>query len=489
MNSCDRVHLSSFVIACSVAMVGLLGGCAAPVAPLVKETSAAPKRAKALSPVEAKLNAGVRSPIAYKTREDGVKVMVEAFSLSNNAGMRRVSESIKAMGTALAGLQDMVGVAGGGLQTASLQAYGLMGVKEFRQGEAVLLYDEKSRELSSIRGQDVDLQFSFSNKGELRSWGSEIVKSPDGTTGSLSLEASSRVWRPYEIPSPSAPWICGPSVQAEEVSPVSLMNKSRGLLQEDEGSDEKESEAEPIGDALPIATRPPGLGDLSGMDEAPAREETEDFVQPDDDFCGPDPLWVAPEPVPFVVAGGEYPEYLETLNFRFSLVPRGDQSLAFQLTATLDEPGNVPNTGWRIPTRWKLQAQVPGLAFNWESSLNLIPNNSFFEGQGKMIVEVSGGQEQFNYGLTFREATRASTFSMTNLGAKMKLLITSDYGSPPHTRLLSTEAGNDLEIGTVEMKPGSSNVALVRFNDGKRIEWELFPTGLFGVNPAVSLSN
>jgi hypothetical protein len=450
--------------------------------------------------LNAKLNAGVKNAIRYETREEKVAVMTQAFSVSKNEGLVKAGESFSAIGRSLAGLQNLV--SGSPVSTTSglryqktgaptlyvssgNNAYSLAAIQELRQGDTVITYDEQTSELKSIRSPDTEINCEFTNNGNQRTWAAELRKSPDGTTGALAIDVNSKTWKTYGIPQPSAPWVCKPAPKRPAViptpiasplptnAPVETVNATPTMLPEPSPTPTPRGETTDQYTLGQVTD-----GEMPGID-APYDNDVYDKTDEADDYddglpaCGPDPNWVAPEPLPFRVGGGEYPEYVESLNIRLNITPRGDESLAFAFSAELSEPENIPNTNLRLPTRWNFVARVPGLTFDWGSKLSMIPKNSTFEAKGKMLVEVAKGEEQFNYVLGFKEARRATTFSMTNVGAKVTLLMAADNGNQPVTRLISSEDNSDL--GTVEMKPGHSNIALVRFNDGTLMEWELWP--------------
>lgn len=478
-------HRLPVVLSATLSLGLLATGCVTvqqPTGPVTPTRTKATSGGTSPTAIAARLDAGVQKAITYKSREDKVEVMTSAFSLSKNKGLLKAADSVKAMGTSLAGLQNLTTATsapasryrvGDGPSLRMIGAHGtyaLAGLKELKQGDVVLVYDDQTREVTNIRGKDAELRFKFNDQGNKRAWSSEIVKSPDGTTGKLSLEVDGIGWKSVPMPQQTAPWICEPASPRPRSAPPTSPPPAWTPGPNDT----------PVPAETPTWT--PGPNDTPAPAWTPMADADEVYEESYDDpdagpSCGPDPNWVEPEPIPFRVAGNEYPEYVEALSFRFSIAPKGDENLAIEFAATLDEPSNVPNTTLRLPTHWNLLARVPGLTLNWDSRLKLIPNNSTFEGKGKMLVEVENGEEQFNYVVNFKEASRAASFSMTNVGAKMKLFIASDNGSTPVTRLISTE--NDSDLGTVEMKPGSSNVALVRFNDGKKMEWELFPNDLF----------
>lgn len=472
-------------------------------APAVSRRKAA-KKSIGTEALNTKLNAGVKNAIKYETREQKVAVMTQAFSTSKNEGLVKAGESFSALGRSLAGLQGLVT----GTRTATKagplvketpgaaalyvssnkNSYRLLASQEFREGDTVITYDEQTKELTSIRSPDTELKCEFTNQGNQRTWTAELIKSPDGTSGALAVEVYSETWKPYELPQPRAPWVCEPASPRPSKAPAPVASPNETPRPTPTPAQDPEAtpttpRPEPTptanGEASTQYTLRRGNDDENSeaheLSDDNFYDETEDPYGYDDERprCGPDPNWVAPLPPPFRVAAGEYPEHIESLNIRLNLLPRGDESLAFSFTAELSEPENVPNTNLRIPTRWQFIARIPGLTFDWESKLNLIPKTSTFEAKGKMLVEVPDGEEQFNYVLGFKEARRSSTFSMTNVGAKITLLMASDDGNRPVTRLISSEDNSDL--GTIEMKPGHSNIALVRFNDGTSMEWELWP--------------
>ncbi|MEB3329960.1 MAG: hypothetical protein VKQ33_12070 [Candidatus Sericytochromatia bacterium] len=477
---------------------------AAPVAepPVVKARRTDGGRAA----INARLRTGVRKPISYASPEDRVEVMTEAFSLSRNEGLQKASESFRALGSSFAGLQALTSPTGSTGSSryhvvSSREGYALNGLTEYPKGDAVIVYDEETKEVTAVRSSDSELRLKFDRRGNTRSWSSEIVRSPDGTKGLLAVQVSAQDWVPYELPHQTrAPWVCTaptPEPEASErpgaspsrqpsPSPIRTQEPSpppspaRNLQQLDDASGATGPTPTPGPNDPPASRSTPGL-----TSEPPALSGTSPLPEPEDAGpvrrrCGPDPDWVAPGPFPFQVAGGEYPKAVEKLSLQLAITPRGDERLAMELLADLDEPINVLSTSIRLPGHWKLLARLPGMTLRWDSRLSLVPRNMSFSGSGKMIVEVGRGDEQFDFTVSLREASRTTNVSMTNVGAKLRLRIAGDQGEPLRSQVLSLESGREKEIGTVEWVPGSPNVALVRFDDGKTMRWELYPRNQFG---------
>jgi hypothetical protein len=204
----------------------LAAGCITQTAPPVEGPAAVKgKTAKGGSAaIDARLRAGVKTAIAYTSREDRMAVMTEAFSLSRNKGLQKASESFKSLGSSLSGLQALTSATSRSASAGSLRyrveggptlhvvgsraGYALAGLAEYEQGDTVIVYDDQTKEVTAVRSADAELRFKLDKRGDARSWTSEIARSPDGTTGLLSVEVSSRAWKTYELPQPQAPWVC-----------------------------------------------------------------------------------------------------------------------------------------------------------------------------------------------------------------------------------------------------------------------------------------
>jgi hypothetical protein len=327
--------------------------------------------------------------VVYTTQESKVKIMTSAFSLSSNAGLKKAMQSFGQLSASLAALSR--GTAGGShqvqdvfaaLRTVGARAgYSLAGTSQ--QGDATLVYDDETRELTGIRGKDLALAFTFKNEGASRAWSCTIVKSPDGTTGTFSVQATG-AWHAFDMPASAA----------------------------------------------------------------------------------------------FKLAGNEYPAYVETATFDFKVKPKGDPTLAFTLSGTVDDPENLPNSSLRMPTHWVLKGAIPSIVFDWESRLDLAPGHSKFDGAGTMTVSSEAGRETFQYQLAFDERQRSGAFNLINLGAKLRLGVTSKqpslYGPPSiDAALYSTEDGR--QVGEVAMDPRRPRFMVITLNDGSTLDWELYP--------------
>ncbi len=465
------------------------------------------------SAIVGRIDAGVKKPIRYDNRDARVAVMTQSFSFSNNPKLKKASESFNAFARSLGGLLTPASSAwaGGGLVAngggywntnefaASIRnlrvmsvknAYAIAGIQELKQGEATVLMDDATKELTGVKTRDAELRFNFVKAGNRRTWTIDIVKSPDGTRGKVTIDVNSTTWRSFEwpvaymppevcdtddtqtvprsVPKPAAtPWNLRPSpVPIAAASPANPDDWDTTTEADDEVPD-----GEPETEPTPDMNRA-----YDGTDGDPDA----DWMSNDDDaqgYCRPDSNWVRPTPVPFRVGGNEYPEFVERASFQIEVVPKGDDSLKMQFNGTLDEAQNVPNSSVRVPTHWVFAAQVPGIAMDWESRMKLIPRNFSFDGKGRMLVQMAEGEEAFTYTASTDESRGTGTFALTNQGAKMQLLMTTGGWGAAQTRLLSTEDG--AELGTVTMI--RSNAALLTFKDGTTKEWELFPGELLSV--------
>lgn len=464
--------------------------------------------------IESKLRAGVKTPIAYTSRDEKVEVMAKAFTVSENSGLGTAATSFKKLATSLqnafmarSAAMSAGGAPGMGAMVSQLRAessaavYAIAGLAESQQGDATFIYDEDTRELVAIKGPNAEIQFKFVNGGNKRSWEATIVKSPDGTTGTFSIEVDSSAWKAYNFPTATPPMKCGPYTPRPRYTPSYYPTAAPSYAPTPAWSAPPEAEPSATasgligesGGSYQVAQAYPSPGytpDPNGVD-APDYEPGYDPNYDDDyeDPCGPDPNWVAPTPPPFKFAANEYPEFVDRVAFKFVVKPEGKDNLAFEMAGALDEAENVPESTMRIPTQWTYMARIPGVYFDWKSKLTLRPRNSQFHAEGNMLVEVEKGQEAFTYNINFNEGRRSGTFALNNVGAKVQLLVTADQGeyggSSVHTRLLSLrdDGSAGAEMGTVEIKPGTYNVAVVKFNDGVTKEYEIFPQGLIPMGP------
>lgn len=170
---------------------------------------------------------GKKGPVSYEGKVKKVDALTRAISLEKNDGIKRASESIQKLIQALAGVmagpQAMPASAARyqlnrtlyELGDASARAtYDLAGME--RMGNATLVYDDDTKELTGIVADNAEITFKFVNNGRRRSWEATIVRSPDKTTGTFFVEveggwtsqpsfaASSPVYAvPYCPPRPS----------------------------------------------------------------------------------------------------------------------------------------------------------------------------------------------------------------------------------------------------------------------------------------------
>lgn len=381
------------------------------------------------------------STVTMQTRVAKVQTMTRTFSVAKNPGLSKAATSFKELATAL---QSAFASSSGALsrkpgnysvedavtsvRAAGMKAtYKLTGMAE--QGDARLIYDDATGEVTAIEGQNARVSFKFVNNGATRSWEAVIEKSPDGTTGKFSVEVTGG-WRANPLFSrPTAPAL--PTAYA--------------IAQADEPA---EAESEPGVEAQSGAT----IADM--------------------------PTYTPP---PYKWFNNEYPETVDTVRVSLDLLPKGDASLAFKLAGTFDEPTRVPNSAAQVPGHWKFNAQIPKVAFDWESRLSLAASRAKFDATGALSVETDNGQDQFTYVAKADEQARTASFALTNVAAKVTFLLTGtqkDARTQPEIKsvLLSAEDGS--QLGTVALDPSRPRFAVITFTDQSKLDWELYPEGL-----------
>jgi hypothetical protein len=141
----------------------------------------------------------------------------------------------------------------------------------------------------------------------------------------------------------------------------------------------------------------------------------------------------------------------------------------------------VPNSAAEVPGHWKFNAQLPKVAFDWESRLSLAASRAKFDATGALSVETDSGQDQFTYVAKADEQARTASFALTNVAAKVTFLLSGtqkDARTQPEIKsvLLSAEDGS--QLGTVALDPNRPRFAVITFTDQSKLDWELYPEGL-----------
>jgi hypothetical protein len=378
------------------------------------------------------------STVTMQTRVAKVQTMTRTFSVAKNPGLSKAATSFKELATAL---QSAFASSSGALSrkpgnysvedaVTSVRAAGMKATYQVtgmaEQGDARLIYDDATGEVTAIEGQNARVSFKFVNNGATRTWAAVIEKSPDGTTGKFQVEVSGG-WRANPMFSrPTAPAL--PTAYA--------------IAQADDA-------AEPGVEAESGAT----IADMPGY-----------------------------TPPPYKWFNNEYPETVDTVRVSLDLLPKGDASLAFKLAGTFDEPTRVPNSAAQVPGHWKFNAQIPKVSFDWESRLSLAASRTKFDATGALTVETDNGQDQFTYVAKADEQARTASFALTNVAAKVTFLLSGtqkDARTQPEIKsvLLSAEDGS--QLGTVALDPSRPRFAVITFTDKSKLDWELYPEDLF----------
>jgi hypothetical protein len=405
---------------------------------------------------------GTGGKVPMQTKVTKVQAMTKTFSISKNTGLNKAAQSVKELATAL---QSAFGagagvIAPGGanlsgtsrryavedglvaLRAAGMRAtYQVSGVADY--GDAKLIYDDQTGEVTAIEGKNAKITFAFVNNGNQRSWDAVIVKAPDGTTGKFHIEVTGG-WRSMGALIPSVP-VPAPM---RPKAPTSGGDADFSISQADDD-----------------------MGETTANEQEPMPEFEQEFT--------PMPTYAPP---PYKWFNNEFPETVDVVKFSLEIVPKGDASLAFKMAGTFDQPENVPNSTMRVPTHWKYTAQIPKISFDWESNLDLVVGRSKFNATGALNVEGDAGKEQFTYELKADEQARNASFAMTNVNAKVQLLLSGSQKSAStapvvKSELISTEDGS--VIGTVALDPKRPRYAIITFTaDKSTMDWELYPAGL-----------
>jgi hypothetical protein len=384
------------------------------------------------------------STVTMQARVAKVQTMTRTFSVAKNPGLSKAATSFKELATAL---QSAFSSSSGAMarrasaysveeavtsvRSAGMKAtYQVTGMAD--HGDAKLIYDDATGEVTAIEGKDARVTFKLVNNGATRTWEAVIEKSPDGTTGKFQVEVTGG-WR-------ANPMFSAPTRPA--------MPTAFALAQADETA-ETEADAEPGVEAQAGAS----VADMPGY-----------------------------TPPPYKWFNNEYPETVETVRVSLDLVPKGDASLAFKLAGTFDEPTRVPNSAAQVPAHWKFSAQIPKVSFDWESRMSLAASRAKFDAAGALTVETENGQDQFTYVAKADEQARTASFALTNVAAKVTFLLSGtqkDARSQPDIKsvLLSAEDGS--QLGTVALDPNRPRFAVITFTDKSKMDWELYPEDLF----------
>jgi hypothetical protein len=174
----------------------------------------------------------------------------------------------------------------------------------------------------------------------------------------------------------------------------------------------------------------------------------------------------------FQVFGGQLPLSLTDVKLTANVKPRGDEALAIQLEARLDQPA-TGYMGLKLPAHWTATAKLPHLSLDWESQTTYPGGKGTLAGSGHLTTDGADGQ-QFTYDLSLDEAGKGGKLSLTNLGAKVRLDLA--LSATPTGDLVSTEDG--AHLGKVAFDPAHPRQAAVTLDDGTQLTWELVPEAL-----------
>ncbi len=469
---------------------------------------------------------GKEGRLTYQAKVKKVTTLTRSLSLENNDGLKRASESIQRLVEALSGIArssatsvptsevavaryQLRRAAGEFADAGSQATFELAGIE--KMGEATIVYDDVTKEVTGVITPTAEVAFKFVNNGRRRSWQAEILKSPDGTTGTIFVEVEGgwtaqptpqvytpAPWTPrpvypkvtprpypsypsYPVFSPRPP-IGQTSTPPLAFSPIPSTSPTGTMV-----TSSPQPSEQPVPSASPVPASPTPTAEAGGfgLQQAaamPGYDPNGETYPPYGEDGGydpndvPEPAWTPAPPPPFKVFGGEYPNVVESVSIKLDLVPRGDQSLAFQMDGTFDEPETLPGTSFQVPTHWVFKLAVPKVKFDWDSNANLAQGKSSFKVKGNLSVDGPDGDDRFTFGGSFDEASKDTTLYLTNLDAKIKLLAEGKIGQPKPDRAVLVSTDDNKELGVVEAvasTPGLLEITL--HEDKKKIAWQLVP--------------
>lgn len=393
--------------------------------------------------------------VAMQTKVAKVQVMTRTFSLTKNQGLSKATESFKQLASALQSAFSATAMpatspkrycvedAFTAVRAAGMRAtYKVSGVADF--GDAKLIYDDATGEVTAIQGPNAKITFTFTKNGNQHAWDAVIEKSPDGTTGKFHIEVTG-TWREMPMLMPMMP---APMPMPRPRAPLPVASPAFTIAQVAD-----DAVVGPTAEEVPMAAMP---------------------------------TMAMPSPPPYKWLGNEMPDRVESVSFTLAIAPKGDAANAMTMSGAFDEPGSVPNSSVQVPTHWKYSAVIPKVTLDWESRLKLALNHSTFAGNGTMAVNGDNGKETFTLDAKADEAARTASLALTNVAAKVTLLATGSQKnpySPPDVKTTLVSAEDGSKLGDVALDPKRPRFAIVTFTDGTKMDWELYPEGLIQSPP------
>lgn len=365
-------------------------------------------------------------------------------------------------GLVAAGGGNVVGNAGGGLVAAGggnylltalvtdlnagvrKDVYKLLGTLDGGNG-STLTYDDATGELTGISDGQTTAAFRFTNGGSKRTWTIDILKSPDGTTGTMTFEISADTWVAAQTP------------QARPTAPSG-------------GED-----ADWWGTPAPSAS-PDFGGDEDPMvgEEEPAGGEEDEPAYGDDQAYGDDEGYdLAQAQAQVKIFNNEVPDPNTLTAFRFAcdLTPQADATLRVKLDAVIDDVKTTAQG--RMPTHLGFNLTVPTVQFTSDTSLD---GTTKFASKGGLKVRTAEGTESLRYDMDLALGENTGKMDLVHEGAKVRMGLVATKGSKPGvpaTQAALYDTESNAKIADLEPVEGSPSIVLIKFTNGKTIRWDV----------------
>ncbi len=335
--------------------------------------------------------------------------------------------------------------------------YQLMGTVR-GQANSELTYDDATGELTGVSDGQTTATFKFVNGGAKRTWTIAILKSPDGTTGTMTFEVTADVWRAAPQPQPQ------PQPQAPNGDDAAWWGDTQPSAGPDFGGDE---------DPLPNA----GAGDDDQADangELGGEANGDETDDAGDDLADDDEEFELQQAAPAIkIFNNEVPDPNTLTAFRFAcdLTPKGDASLRVKLDALIDDV-KVSKLG-RMPSHLKLDLTVPTVQFTSDTHFD---GQTKFASTGGLKVRTAEASESLKYDLDLLFGENTGKVDLVHEGAKVRLGVVATKGAKPGqpettTGLYDTESNQ--KIADVEPAKDAANVVLIKFTNGKVVRWDV----------------
>lgn len=189
--------------------------------------------------------------------------------------------------------------------------------------------------------------------------------------------------------------------------------------------------------------------------------------------------------VPYKFFNNEEPVDLTSLKLKIAAKPKGDAKLAASIEITADDVKALAIAGGKaMVSHLALKGTFPSLTM--DSDLRL--SDDKYALKGGIQVDTDEGNEALKYDVGVAAKTFAVTANLTNVGAGVKIsstfkpapFVPGKLAAAPVVKTVMTDTDSNTKLADVSRDPKDPTTLLIKYTNGTTTKWALAPKNILG---------